>query len=613
MWAALVLFVSSFVSAEYRVDTTSRNHPLVDAVFVDTPPVIDGRLDDPVWAEAARLSDFYVPDLDRLPTERTIVWLAYDDTHLYLAARCFDERPDLLRMEQTRRGGSVGADDYIAFSFDLHRKLTSSSEHAFRVTPRGVQNETIPHGAAAKVEWRGDWQAAAVVDSLGWTVEVAIPFTFFDLPQGERSIALSVYRWHPRTQEAIRWPNTGDTWDRTMMADWTGIQWPAVRRFPYVMPYVVGEWEDSGADAYMGVDVKHTTASGFTYVGTLYPDFQNVENEILGLDFSYTEQVRGDNRPFFTEGSAYLPKNWIFYSNRVGEIYGGAKVFGQRGRHGFGMVQAYDHDEVNHMAGKWEWVPADRVQIETSFVWRYGPEEAVNTAYGPAVRSNFMAVNEIVAGRVVGRGSESFRIQTGISESSGSEADGWNIEGSWRRDGGNREPGWSLRGRHLSKGFVTLDGSYDYIDANQRDVAVDLWYNIRYDRTWFRSFGVSTDNRYAQRLNGDLYVRTHSVGGDMELLPGTSVSVRYRDMERPPYHDQTVQAALSWNTHRLYTTGRAGAQYGRVKDGDFLHTWIEQGFHPLPRFNTRLRVQWRRHDLPAGHEDRPEGGVDSRY
>jgi hypothetical protein len=224
-----------------------------------------------------------------------------------------------------------------------------------------------------------------------------------------------------------------------------------------------------------------------------------------------------------------------------------------------------------------------------------------------------MAVNEIVAGRAVGRGSESFRIQTGISESSGSEADGWNIEGSWRRDGGNREPGWSFRGRHLSEGFVTLDGSFDQIDANQRDVAADLWYNIRYDRTWFRKFGVSTDNRYAQRLNGDLYVRTHSVGGDMELLPGTSVSVRYRDMERPPYHDRTVQTSLAWNTHRLYTTGRAGAQYGQVKDGEFLHAWVEQGFHPLPRFNTRLRAQWRRHDLPVGHEDRPEGGVESRY
>lgn len=606
--SALLVLPLSTALADRGVDYVSMEFPLIEAIAVSEPPVLDGVLDDAAWSQAAEFSDFYVAELDKVPTERTVVWLAYDDSSVYIAARCYDRSPGTLRMEQTRRGGEVQNDDYIAFGIDLHNQHKRGSDHVFRVTPRGVQDETIPEGSAAKVEWRGDWLAAAAIDSLGWTVEAAIPLAMFNQAPGPHTVGFSVYRWHPRTQEAIRWPNLGNNWDRTRAGDWVGVNWPEQRRRPRIMPYVVGESDDGKPDGYMGVDMKHTTASGFTYVGTLYPDFQNVENDILGLDFSYTELIRDDNRPFFREGTGFLPEDWIFYSNRVGEVYGGAKVFGQVGTHGFGLVEAYDRDNVNHMAGQWEWTPADRLQMETKFSWRSGPADAVDPGDGPPVENNLLVVNEIIAGRLVGRGTEEYRIQSGLTQSSGDSADGWNLETSWMRNAGNGEIGWSLRARLLSEGFTVIDGAYDEVESDQRDLDTDLWYEIEFDRTWFRTFGIENDARYSTRFNGDLYVRENALEVWVEVLPGSGIWAKGEDEERPPYHDRTGELGLWWNEDHLYTTGETGVEYGRRKGGDLLFLWFEQGVRPLPMLNTSLRTQWRRHDLPVGHEDRPQGG-----
>ena len=64
-------------------------------VRVDTPPVIDGRLDDTVWAAAYEIDDFHQtsPGDGTPSTERTVVRVAYDDEYLYIAANLLDSGP----------------------------------------------------------------------------------------------------------------------------------------------------------------------------------------------------------------------------------------------------------------------------------------------------------------------------------------------------------------------------------------------------------------------------------------------------------------------------------------------------------------------------------------
>src|SRR2546421_5957586 len=64
----------------------------------DKPPVIDGKLDDEVWKQAAVFKDFHQvsPGDNIAPSRPTEAMIGYDAKTLYLAFHCYDE-PDKIR------------------------------------------------------------------------------------------------------------------------------------------------------------------------------------------------------------------------------------------------------------------------------------------------------------------------------------------------------------------------------------------------------------------------------------------------------------------------------------------------------------------------------------
>src|SRR5205807_6223078 len=75
----------------------------------DKAPVIDGKLDDEVWKQAAVLKDFYQvqPGDNIAPSKPTEVMLGYDSKTLYLAFHCYDE-PDKVRATVAKRDEVFG-------------------------------------------------------------------------------------------------------------------------------------------------------------------------------------------------------------------------------------------------------------------------------------------------------------------------------------------------------------------------------------------------------------------------------------------------------------------------------------------------------------------------
>src|SRR5437588_664495 len=72
------------------------------------PPVIDGKLDDEVWKQAAVLRDFYQvqPGDNIAPSKLTEVMLGRDAKFLYVAFHCFDE-PDKVRANIPKRDNII--------------------------------------------------------------------------------------------------------------------------------------------------------------------------------------------------------------------------------------------------------------------------------------------------------------------------------------------------------------------------------------------------------------------------------------------------------------------------------------------------------------------------
>src|SRR5207244_511488 len=84
-----------------------------------------------------------------------------------------------------------------------------------------------------------------------------------------------------------------------------------------------------------------------TLVGTINPDFANVEGAVEGIDFSYGGRFVPDRRPFFQEGAGFYGASGepgsYFYSGRIAAFDTGVKLFGNLSpRDRIGVLAALD-------------------------------------------------------------------------------------------------------------------------------------------------------------------------------------------------------------------------------------------------------------------------------
>src|SRR5215210_428280 len=82
--------IASGASAQDASDHATR--PVIRAVRVEQSITIDGRLEEAAWGTPAGATEFTQRDpLEGQPaSQRTEVWIAYDDGAIYVAARMHD-------------------------------------------------------------------------------------------------------------------------------------------------------------------------------------------------------------------------------------------------------------------------------------------------------------------------------------------------------------------------------------------------------------------------------------------------------------------------------------------------------------------------------------------
>ena len=154
----------------------------IEIPLIDTPPRIDGKLDEAVWSTAARFQDFvsFNPDYGKPASEETVMYLCSDRENFYFAARCFQKNPAEIKVTMTRRDNMFG-DDYAAILFDTFRDMQSA--YAFLVNPLGIQGDGM-YGAESSLDSSHDmvWFSKGVIDDKGYTIEVKIPFKSIRFP-----------------------------------------------------------------------------------------------------------------------------------------------------------------------------------------------------------------------------------------------------------------------------------------------------------------------------------------------------------------------------------------------------------------------------------------------
>ena len=127
-------------------------------------------------------------------------------------------------------------------------------------------------GSATKIEWRGDWRAAARIVKDGWVAEMAIPFSILRYPLADRPpFGVCFARRLKRTEAWSDWPRMKDDSAEPQLRRLDGGR-GAVHRPKTAADALHADYaETDHVGVISGLDAKHTFDNGVVAVATGEP------------------------------------------------------------------------------------------------------------------------------------------------------------------------------------------------------------------------------------------------------------------------------------------------------------------------------------------------------
>ncbi len=337
---------------------------------------VDGRLDEPVWREAAVLTGFslYQPVDGRPAPDSTEVLVWYSPTAIHFGIRAFEPHGAVRATLADR--DRVSSDDYVELhldTFDERRRAL-----VFIVNPLGVQADGtksegggfIPGANVAPgqndLSADSQWRSKGRVTDQGYEVEVRIPFSSIRYAVGNPQ------RWGLQVVRRVQHSGYEQTWTPARrgsasfiaqagrLVGLTGMRHgqvvelnPELTNTTAGTPYVTGSpagtpGDDAGwryaNDANVGGNVRWAMGSDFVLNGTIRPDFSQVEADATQIA---TDQrfalFYPERRPFFVEGSdQFNVPNTLVYTRRIVRPEAAAKLTGKIGRNDVALLTAMD-------------------------------------------------------------------------------------------------------------------------------------------------------------------------------------------------------------------------------------------------------------------------------
>ena len=372
-----------------KKETPPPGQRVIRAVRADEPILIDGKLEEKAWQTPPSNGFTQNDPKDGEPsTEKTDVWVAYDDKALYVAAYCHDTEPGKIIGRLGRRDSQVDS-DWFTFSVDPY--FDKRTGYSFGVNPANTITDTaLSNDVNGDDSWDGIWESKAAMNGDGWVVEMKIPYNQIRFASKDEYVwGVNFRRIIKRKNEtaSFAWVPKDEAAFVSKFARLEGIAGISPGTHVEVMPYLTGQSQlrpkepgnpfETGHKflGNAGVDFKLGLKGNLTLDATVNPDFGQVEVDPAVLNLSAYETYYQEKRPFFIEnasiftgfgqGGVYINAgmNWpspqFFYSRRIGRapqgyvtepgyadfpdrstILGAAKITGKLGGWNVGFINA---------------------------------------------------------------------------------------------------------------------------------------------------------------------------------------------------------------------------------------------------------------------------------
>jgi hypothetical protein len=402
--------VGAIVALFCRVDVQAQSSPTIDGPPAPVPPEVitrvatgqatvralrltsplkvDGRLDEDVYTREKPFGGLIqvAPRYGEPQTERSDVWITYDDQNIYVTCRCWDSAPpDQWIVNELRRDtNGLRQNDHIGVMFDTFYDRRNG--FMFYTNPLGARADySVVDEGGSNTDWNPVWTSKTGRFDGGWTVEMAIPLKSIRYRAGKNQV------WGVQLRRSVRRKNewayltpvpqslAGPQALNRVSAGGTlvGLDLPEAGKNIELKPYGVARLttdhlktpavtNDLGGD--IGGDAKYGITPNLTADFTVNTDFAQVEIDEQQVNLTRFSLFFPEKRDFFLEGRGIFDfargnlamfsstgatdTPYLFYSRRIGlnagrviPIVGGGRLTGKVGPYAVGIMNIQTGDE----------------------------------------------------------------------------------------------------------------------------------------------------------------------------------------------------------------------------------------------------------------------------
>ena len=314
IWAVIILFLHMSASLKAAEEKAVEEKEAIEIPLIDNPPILDGKLNDPVWENAVSFKNFisFKPDFGKPASEETIVYACSDQENFYFAARCFQKDISQIKGGITKRDNIFG-DDWLAIGLDTFNDKQTA--YGFIVNPFGIQGDGMLD-VDGNLDGSQDmiWYTQAVLDDKGYSVEIKIPFKSIRFPIEKKvKMGLWIVRNIVRTSENICFPELSPDKGAVL----SQMQPILVKDMTYqrvveLLPafthsrfrvHEEGQWAAEKRKTDYSLTAKVGITPSLVIDTTYNPDFSQVEADAGQVDINLRYSIYyQEKRPFFLEG-----------------------------------------------------------------------------------------------------------------------------------------------------------------------------------------------------------------------------------------------------------------------------------------------------------------------
>ena len=334
---------------------------------------IDGVWDSSEWQQAVEVPFPYeiTPNNNTPAKKETVGYITYDELHLYIAVKAFDDPQNVRASIRPRDDFKMLGDDTIFIALDPFADARNNL--LLGVNPVGSQLDARAVNATTDddrydISFNVNYESAGQLNDEGYVVEFKIPFSEIPFPGGKNQ------KWNFRIGRRY-FENGNEIELRTQTLDrdnpclvcqttseliFTDITIAKrVEFLPYLTSAVVGNRESESIaygplrlDAGLGANLDLTKNTALEV--TLNPDFSQVEADITQVDVNSSFALEyPERRPFFSRGTGIVNfESDLFYTRSINDPIFSGKLLNQGRKGRWYALAAVDENSPYRVAGE---------------------------------------------------------------------------------------------------------------------------------------------------------------------------------------------------------------------------------------------------------------------